>query len=154
MALEPPIRDGARLNSSGARLGKGARLGDNCAGPVSGAHDSSVDESSCKTVNTVATVSTRAVTVATANQQQQDTMIFHRYSQTFLLAWNRRFFNDTCCLALELPLRYFVDPYRFSMNRIRARKVILGIKTHFREFNQRDFNFSGPTDILPRYLLV
>ena len=69
VALEPPNRDGARLVNSGARLDEGARLGGSSAGPASRARDSSVDESSCKTVNTAATVSARAVTVATANQQ-------------------------------------------------------------------------------------
>ena len=135
MALGPPIRDGVRLNNSGARLDEGARLGGCCAGPASGARDSSVDEVSYKTVNTVATVSARAAMVATANQQPQNTRIFHRYLQTFLLAWNRLFFNDACHLTLELPLRCFVDTYRFYMNRIRARKVILTMTTHFREFN-------------------
>ena len=75
MSLEPPIRDVALLNNSGARLDEGARIGDSCAGPASGVHDSPVDESSCKTVNTAATVPARAVMVATANQQPQDTMI-------------------------------------------------------------------------------
>ena len=76
VVLEPPIRDGARLNNSGARLDEGARLGDSCAGPASGARDSSIYESSCKTVNTAATISARAVTVATASQQPQDTIRF------------------------------------------------------------------------------
>ena len=105
MALEPPNRDGARLNNSGARLDEGARLGGSSAGPASGARDSSVDGSSCKTVNTTATVSVRAsaIIVATANQQPQDTMLFHRYLQTFLLAWTRRFFNDTQRYKITAP---------------------------------------------------
>ena len=70
MALELPIRDGAQLNDSGARLGEGARLGDSYTGPASEMRDSIVDESSCKTVNTAAKVSARAVATAVANQQQ------------------------------------------------------------------------------------
>ena len=69
VALEPPIRDGARLNDSGARLGEGVRRGDSCAGPASETRDSAVDGRSYRTVNITATVSARAVAIATANQQ-------------------------------------------------------------------------------------
>ena len=126
VAFEPPIRDGARLNNSGARLYEGARLGDSCAGPSSGTRDASVDEGSCEIVNAAATVSARAVTVAIANQQQQGTMFFHRYLQTFLLAWNRRFLNDTCYLTVGTTTPVFCrylwrGPTRYARDKIRRR---------------------------------
>ena len=153
MALESPNRDGARLNNSGARLGEGARLGDNCAGPAIGARDSSVDESYCKIVNTVATVPARAATVVTANQQPQDTMFFYRYLQAFLLAWNRRFFNDTCHLAVTDTGTADLVFYRY-LQVLHAKNSsshsYTKSNTHFREFNLRVFNFPGLTDILSR----
>ena len=93
MVLEPTIRDYAWLNDSSARPDEGAQLGDSCVGQASETHDSFVDGGSCKTVNTAATVPARALVAV--NQQPQDAMFFHRYLQAFLLAWNRRFFNDT-----------------------------------------------------------
>ena len=61
MTLWSPIRDGARLNDSGARLDKGVRLGGSCVGPASDTRDSTTGERSCKTVNTAAEVPARAV---------------------------------------------------------------------------------------------
>ena len=86
MVIEPPIRDGARLNDRGARPDEGARIGGSCASQASATRDSAVEESSCKPVDAAAMVPARAVATASANQQLYDAMLFHRNLQTCLLA--------------------------------------------------------------------